>query len=222
MTSAKARVSIHELNDLLVEAYGSNDWQPRRDPTSELILTILSQHTSDGNAERAFERLSQRYANWEALRDAEVSEIAEIVKCAGLGRIKAPRIKEILRQITARRGTLDISFLAGLRPSEATEWLKTLPGVGPKTAACVLLFSLQRPALPVDTHVHRIARRLGLVDQKASAERTQEELEAMVPLDIVYDFHVNLITHGRRVCKARQPRCKECVLAQVCPSCGVR
>lgn len=220
MPNTNVQKSINQISELLREEYGHLKWRPHRDPMSELILTILSQHTSDTNSGRAFEKLVGRFGNWEDVRNASLAEIASAINCAGLGQIKSVRIKGILEEIAARRGSLDITFLGGLPFDEARAWLRSLPGVGPKTAACVLLFSMQQPAFPVDTHVHRLARRLGLVDGKASAERTQDALEAMVPAETVYDFHINLIAHGRRTCKAQRPRCGECVLASLCPSYG--
>ncbi|MDO8671014.1 MAG: endonuclease III [Dehalococcoidia bacterium] len=227
MPIAKLGASVYRLNDLLIDEYGHHEWRPHRDPLSELVLTILSQHTSDINSGRAFSNLVERFENWEDVRDADPLGIASAINCAGLGQIKSVRIKAILEEITSRLplsdgdGRMDISFLAQLPMVEAKAWLRSLPGVGPKTAACVLLFSLQQPALPVDTHVHRLARRLGLVDAKASPERTQDELEALVPPESVYEFHINLIAHGRRVCKSQRPRCGECILAGLCPSYGV-
>lgn len=210
--------AIDEINRLLVEEYGHHEWRPHRDPLSELVLTVLSQHTSDVNSRRAFDKLVERFATWEELRDADPLEVASVINCAGLAQVKSQRFKEILDEITLRLGSLDVSLLASMPIKQAKAWLRSLPGIGPKTAACVLLFSLQQPALPVDTHVQRLARRLGLVDAKADPERTQNELEAVVPPEAVYDFHINLIAHGRRVCKAQRPRCGKCMLASLCPS----
>ncbi len=210
--SEKARA----LNDLLEEEYGRPAPRPSLDPLSELVLTILSQHTSDANSGRAFDSLRARLPTWEAVRDAEVSEIADAIRSGGLATIKAPRIKRLLMRLSEERGVLDLGFLREMDLTPAREFLLGLGGVGPKTAACVLLFSCGKPAFPVDTHVHRVSRRLGLIDSRTSAEDAHAVLESIVPPDEVYAFHVNLITHGRRVCKAQRPLCDRCVLAPLC------
>ncbi|MBI4328378.1 MAG: endonuclease III [Chloroflexi bacterium] len=183
-----------------------------------MVFTVLSQHTSDANAFRTYDSLHRRFPTWEDVARADPGEVATAIKSGGLSQIKAPRIIRILQRIQKERGSLDLSFLDAMPLEEARAWLRALPGVGPKTAACVLLFSFGLPALPVDTHVHRVARRLGLVDGKASAERSQEELESLLAPEQVYQFHVDLITHGRQVCKAPRPRCEACVLNDICPS----
>ncbi|MDO8490602.1 MAG: endonuclease III [Dehalococcoidia bacterium] len=203
---------------LLSRAYGKPPSRPRRDPVSELLLTILSQNTSDVNSDRTFETLQRRFPSWEQLAQADVTDIADAIKSGGLSQIKAVRIKETLQRIIVERGNLDLNFLADLPLDEAKEWLLRLPGVGPKTAACVLLFSLGRPALPVDTHVQRVARRLGLIGERVSAEQAQHLLEAVVPRKQVYKFHINMIVHGRRTCHARNPSCPVCVFRDICPS----
>jgi len=209
-------LKISEIIGLLRKEYGSITWRSRTDPLSELILTILSQNTSDHNSRRAFDSLLKRFRNWEAVAEGDATDIAEAIKLGGLAQVKAPRIKLILQQIQAQRGSLDLTFLKKMPVSEAKEWLRGLPGVGPKTAACVLLFSLGKPVLPVDTHIHRVAKRLGLIDSSVSAERAHEILGEMVPAGDVYQFHIHMIGHGRRVCKAQRPRCRECVLLKVC------
>jgi endonuclease-3 len=185
---------------------------------SELVLTVLSQHTSDRNSGRAFDRLKAAFPTWEAMADANLEAIAQAIWVGGLARMKAPRIRAILRKVKEELGSFDLSFLELLPLAEAKAWLLSLPGVGPKTAACVLLFSLGRPALPVDTHVYRVAWRLGLIDVKASADQAHGLLEAVVPEESFYHFHISLVQHGRRVCKPQIPLCHECVLAQLCPS----
>ena len=152
------------------------------------------------------------------MAEVDVGDIAQAIKPGGLAQVKAPRIKRILEEISAERGSFDLDFLGGLPMDEARAWLRGLPGVGPKTAACVLLFSLGKPAFPVDTHVYRIAKRLGLIDSRASAEKAHEILGAIVPGGHIYQFHIHLIEHGRRVCKAQQPRCHGCVLLPGCPT----
>ncbi|MGQ9573143.1 MAG: endonuclease III domain-containing protein [Dehalococcoidia bacterium] len=215
-----------EIIDLLRQEYGELRWQPRSDPMSELIRTILSQNTSDTNSGRAFARLRTRFPTWEALLGADPAAIAEAIQVGGLARVKAPRIKAIVEEVWARQGSLrqaqgrpfDLSFLAEMPLEEAKAWLRSLPGVGPKTAACVLLFALGRPALPVDTHVYRVARRLGLVPARTGAAEAHALLEGMLAAEEIYAFHMSLIKHGRRICKAQRPLCHECVLAHGCPS----
>jgi endonuclease-3 len=211
-------VDITEITQLLAEEYGDITWSQHRDPLSELIMTVLSQNTSDHNSRRAFDRLIARFGSWKALAEADVDDVAQAIKLGGLAQVKAPRIKAILEQIAAERGSFDLDFLAELPLDKARAWLQALPGVGPKTASCVLLFSLDKPVLPVDTHIHRVARRLDLIGAKASAEKAHEILGAMVPAEDVYRFHIHMIEHGRRVCKAQNPRCHGCVLLQGCPT----
>jgi len=211
-------LSISGIISLLADEYGAIEWSQHRDPLSELIMTVLSQNTSDLNSRRAFDRLVARFPTWDAVAGADVEDIAQAIRPGGLAQVKAPRIKKILEQIRARRGSYDLSFLQDLPAAEAKAWLRELPGVGPKTAACVLLFSLGRPVLPVDTHIFRVAKRLGLIDSRASAERAHEVLGAMIPEEDVYRFHIHTIEHGRRVCKAQRPACHQCVLLQVCPA----
>ncbi len=211
-------LSIAEIIQLLAKEYGSITWRSRADPLSELIMTILSQNTSDHNSRRAFDSLLSRFGSWEAVAGGSVEDIAEAIKLGGLARVKAPRIKKILEQIQVQRGSLDLMFLKNMPVARARAWLQSLPGVGPKTAACVLLFSLGKPVLPVDTHIHRVAQRLGLIDSRVSAEKAHEILGDMVPARDVYRFHILMIEHGRRVCKAQRPRCRECVLLKGCPT----
>jgi endonuclease-3 len=211
-------LSIAEIIKLLTKEYGSITWRSRTGPLSELIMTILSQNTSDHNSRRAFDSLLSRFDSWEAVVEGSVGDIAEAIKLGGLARVKAPRIKNILEQIQSQRGSLDLMFLKKMPVIRAREWLQSLPGVGPKTAACVLLFSLGKPVLPVDTHIHRVAQRLGLIDSRISAEKAHEILGDMVPARDVYRFHILMIEHGRRVCKAQRPRCRECVLLKGCPT----
>jgi endonuclease-3 len=183
---------------------------------SELVLTILSQNTSDVNSGRAFQQLMATFGTWEAIASAPVDVVAGAIRSGGLAGIKAPRIQNSLRAIRAARGEYSLDFLAALPLEEARAWLTNLDGVGPKTAACVLLFSLGMPAMPVDTHVHRVSRRLGLVSRRASPPKAQEILEAMLPPEDIYPFHLQLIAHGRRVCKAQRPRCDDCPLVAWC------
>jgi len=196
---------------------------PRRwDPISELVYTVLSQNTSDQNSHRAFESLRAAYPTWEAVLEAHPEELAKAIWTGGLARIKAPRIQAILRAIAEKRGSLDLAFLGDMPVPDAKAWLRQLPGVGPKTAGCVLLFSLGKAAMVVDTHVYRVARRLGLLPTWCSPDQAHEALEALVPLEWYLPFHIYLITHGRRVCKAQRPRCAACVLEDGCPSSTLR
>ena len=192
---------------------------PRRsDPLEELILTVLSQHTSDVNAERAFEGLRAAFPTWDAVVRAPTRSVADAIRSGGLADTKAPRIQAILREVEARRGAFDLSSLAELSDDEAREELVSLPGVGPKTAAVVLSFSLGRDAMPVDTHVHRVTRRLGLVPPKTSAERADRLLHELVPEGLRTPLHVALIRLGREICKAPTPRCRICPLKDICPT----
>ncbi len=207
-----------EVLALLEPEYGPFVWRRRWDPVTELMFTILSQHTSDINAERAERMLEERFESWEVAAEADVREIEAAIQVSGLARQKAPRIQGTLRRILELRGELSLDFLRELPLDEAKAWMQALPGVGPKTAAVVLCFSLGMPAMAVDTHVHRVSRRLGLIGPKVTAERAHDLLEGQVAPEEVFAFHVALITHGRRVCKALRPRCGECVLSERCPS----
>lgn len=205
---------------LLEQEYGPRHWQPGEAPLAVLLQTILSQNTSDTNSKRAFDNLTATFVTWEEMARAPEEQIAAAIKSGGLSDIKARRIKLTLQQILRERGTLDMEFLADLPLEEAKVWLKRLPGVGPKTAGCVLIFSLGMPALPVDTHVYRVARRLGLIKPGVSIVKAHDILESLVPAQALYQFHLHLIEHGRKVCKARHPLCHRCVMAKGCPSKG--
>ncbi len=198
--------------------YGEPVWRPHGDAMAELLLTILSQNTSDTNSGRAFMRLRSRFQTWEELLTADPRQIESEIRVGGLARVKAPRIKAILEEVWSRRGSFDLSFLREMPMAEAKDWLRSLSGVGPKTAACVLMFALGRPALPVDTHVHRVAQRLGLVQAKMGAAQSHDLLEAMLTTEEVYPFHISLIKHGRRLCRAQRPLCEECPLLERCPA----
>jgi len=213
MDEDQKALTVHRL---LLDEYGHHERKPRGDAVGELVQTILSQNTSDVNSNRAFARLRERFPDWEDVLQADPEEIAEAIRPGGLADIKAPRIKNALRTIVEERHKLDLSFLQNMDTEGANAWLQSLEGVGPKTAAIILMFSLGRPVLPVDTHVLRVSRRVGLIDQRTSAEKAHELLGAMLPDDAVYDFHINMVTHGREVCHARQPEHDRCVLAPVC------
>ena len=212
------KASIEPVLHLLLGEYGSCQWQPRNSPLAVLVQTILSQNTSDVNSRRAFNSLLASFDSWESVAAADVNDISTAIKMGGLGDIKAKRIKAALGEIKRKQGKLELDFLNQLPLAKARDWLKQLPGVGSKTASCVLLFSLGRPALPVDTHVLRVAKRLGLIEPKTSAEQAHRLLESLVPADSVYQFHLLMIEHGRRVCQAQRPRCSQCVLRGICPS----
>lgn len=162
--------------------------------------------------------MTSRFPTWEAVTDADEEQVAQAIRAGGLENIKAPRIQAVLREILRLKGRLDLGFLTQMPLQEAKAWLQSMSGVGPKTAACVLLFSLHMPALPVDTHVLRVSSRLGLVERKATAEKAQRVLEPLVPPHEVYPFHIYLIMHGRRICRARKPLWQACVLKERCPS----
>ncbi len=215
---------IPEIIARLDEAYGLPEWRPHHDPTSELILTILSQNTSDANSGRAFVRLLEAFPTWDAVIEAPLSELIAAIQPGGLAPTKAPRIQAVLRDIKHRnRGSFDLSFLGDLPMEEARAWLRELHGVGPKTVACVLMFALGRPAMPVDTHVFRVAMRLGVIPERAgkaamTPEKAHALLEAAVAPKDFYAFHIGLIKHGRRTCSAQRPKCDACVLRDLCPS----
>ncbi len=195
------------------------DLSPPRasDPLDELILTVQSQHTSDLNAERAFGLLRARYPTWDDVVKAPVGELADAIRSGGLANTKAARIQAILREILVREGRYDLSALATKPDEEIVDYLLSLPGVGPKTVAVVMAFSFGRETIPVDTHVHRVATRLGLVP-KTSAERAQRLLEASVADPLKTPLHVGLIRLGREICKAGRPLCEDCPLYELCPT----
>ena len=209
-TASKSNVT--RLSHVLKKEYGTISWHPRRDAINELVYTILSQHTSDINSERAFDNLITHFESIDAIASADVSAIEECIKTAGLYKIKAVRIKKVLNIIDTRIGGFDLSFLAEMPLEIAKSWLKSLPGIGPKTAAIVLCFSFGMPAMPVDTHIYR------LIDLKASADKAHDLMEKLVEPGEIFSFHMYLIKHGRKVCKALKPRCSECVVSSMCPS----
>ncbi|HEV2757812.1 MAG TPA: endonuclease III [Actinomycetota bacterium] len=179
-------------------------------------MTVLSQHTSDVNTARAFRSLKERFVSWEEVASAPVHEVEDSIRSGGLAVQKAPRIQAILEEIEAREGTIDLARLSGLTDDEVEDYLCSLPGVGPKTAACVLVFSMGRDAFPIDTHVHRVTKRLGWIAANATADAAHKTLKRAVPAELRYELHVQLINHGRTICKARVPLCSECVLFDLC------
>lgn len=182
----------------------------------ELILTILSQNTASVNTRRAYANLRAEFPDWESVRTANVSEIADAIRVGGLAEIKATRIKSILQSIYEKQGKLDLDWFRSAESDDIRDYLLKFPGVGEKTAACVLLFSLGRPILPVDTHVYRVSRRVGLIQPKVGVEESHRVLQEMVPEDQIYEFHVNFIRHGRKVCKAPKPKCLACIIKGEC------
>jgi endonuclease-3 len=192
---------------------------PRRtDPLDELILTVLSQHTSDRNAERAFESLRASFPTWDAVVRSQPERVADAIRSGGLANTKAPRIQAILREVLEREGRYDLTALATMPDEQASGYLATLPGVGPKTAAVVLAFALGRDAFPVDTHVHRVSTRLGWIPPKTSAEKAHVLLAERIPVELRVPMHVGLIRLGREICKAGRPRCEECPVFELCPT----
>lgn len=213
---ADPRGRVRRIVQVLEGAYGKRPWRSSGPGLDGLVRTILSQNTNDGNSGAAFRSLREAFADWDAVRRAPAARIAQAIRIAGLSNIKGPRIKRILQEIHADRGEVSLEFLRDRPPAEARAYLRRFKGVGPKTAACVLMFNFAMPVLPVDTHVHRVSQRLGLIGPRVSAEQAHERLEAIVPAEKVYAFHVLLIQHGREVCHRRSPQCGRCVLRRLC------
>jgi len=213
MKTEKKAVAIHKR---LLDYYGYPEWRNPLPPLDELVSTILSQNTNDTNRDRAFRSLTERFPSWEEVRDADQEEVVDAIKVAGLANQKGPRIQNILHAITEERGELDLSFLKDLQVGDARNWLTKFKGVGPKTAAIVLLFSLDKPAFPVDTHIMRVTGRLGLRPEGMNAEKAHGYLEDQFPVDAYYPVHLNLIHLGREICQARTPECSQCPLRELC------
>jgi len=209
-------MTIEEVIALLREQHGSPRRLPRRDPLSELIAALLSQNTSDANSGRAFANLVSTFGTWDHVAESDVDRISKAISAGGLNKVKAPRIKAVLARIKGEKGALDLGFLNSMPLAEARSWLESLPGIGPKTAACVLLFSLGRPALPVDTHVYRVSQRLELIDAKVSPDDAHRILGEMVSPHDIYEFHMNMVRHGRKVCRSQNPLCSGCLLKKGC------
>ncbi len=205
-----------ETHKRLLEKFGEPVWRNPLPAIDELVSTFLSQNTNDINRDRAFDSLRAKFPTWEKVRDASEDEVVEAVRVAGLANQKGPNIQSALRQISDERGELDIDFLKKMPVEDARTWLIKFRGVGPKTAAIVLLFSLEMPAFPVDTHVYRVTGRVGLRPEKISVEKAHPFLEGLFPPETYYAAHLNIIRLGREVCKARKPNCKECPLSEIC------
>ncbi len=215
-TILKLKKRYAQIAQILVDTYGYPTWRSQLAPVDELVSTILSQSTTDTNRDMAFDSLKARFPSWEEVRDAPLSEVIAAIRSAGLSNQKGPRIQAALRTITLERGEITLDFLAEMPIHEAKSWLMQIDGIGPKTAAIILLFAFGKPAFPVDTHVHRVTQRLGLIGAKTSAERAHDELEAIIPPEDYYPAHLNLIRHGREICHARRPRCEICPLTALC------
>ncbi len=213
MTAKDFAIQIHQR---LLDFYGQPTWRNPMPPVDELVSTILSQNTNDANRDRAFESLRRHFPTWEQVRDADPGSVTAAIRPAGLANQKGPRIQQVLQGISAERGSLDLSFLKDLPLEEARAWLMKFKGVGPKTAAIVLLFSLGRPAFPVDTHIYRVTGRLGLRPEKMTVEQAHVHLEKLLPPETYYAAHLNIIRLGREICGARKPDCPRCPLRELC------
>jgi endonuclease III len=209
------RARVVRVRERLREVYGVPLMRPHRDPIAELVLTVLSQSTNDRNRDIAYLRLRERFATWETVRDAPVKEVEEAIRPGGISKVKSARIQAILRAIGE---PLALDWMRDAPVSESRDYLIALPGVGRKTAACVLLFAYGRHDVPVDTHVSRVGTRLGLLRPGAPFQELHDQMLALTPPGQELELHVNLLRHGRRTCHARMPACKECALARMCPS----
>jgi len=210
---SKQALKIHEA---LLEAFGEPAWRTPLPAIDELVSTILSQNTNDINRDRAFNALRAKFPVWETVRDASTEDVIAAIRPAGLANQKGPRIQQVLRSITEERGSLNLDFLANLPVEQARAWLMKFKGVGPKTAAIVLCFSLDKPAFPVDTHIYRVSGRLGLRPEKMTVEQAHPHLENLFPPQTYYAAHLNIIRLGREVCHARKPDCPKCPIIKLC------
>ena len=213
MKLAERAAAVH---DTLLDYYGYPEWRTPLPPLDELVSTILSQNTNDANRDRAFNALRRRYPTWEMVRDAPAGQVIEAIRPAGLANQKGSHIQDILREITQLRGNLDLAFLRQMEPEQVRAWLRQFKGVGPKTAAIVMQFSLDKPAFPVDTHIYRVSGRIGLRPQNMDVEKAHEHLAALLPPEAYYPAHLNLIRLGREICQARRPNCPICPLRTLC------
>ena len=214
MTDLRNRaIQIHET---LLKAFGEPIWRNPLPAIDELVSTILSQNTNDVNRDRAFDALRAKFPKWESVRDAKEKDVVEAIRPAGLANQKGPRIQQVLREITKERGSLDLQFLAELSVDDARNWLTKFNGVGPKTAAIVLCFSLNMPAFPVDTHVYRVTGRIGLRPERMTVEQAHPHLESVFPPETYYAAHLNIIRLGREICNARKPLCPQCPVNKLC------
>jgi endonuclease-3 len=208
---------VRRVDGSLRRCYGDRPWAPRFGGLLDgLVHTILSQNTSDANSHLAFRRLKERFPRWEDAAAAGPAEIEEAIRPGGISRVKAARIAELLERVRGDFGSYCLAPLAEMEPRDALAYLVDIPGVGRKTAAVLLLFQLGHPLFPVDTHVLRVGKRLGLIPVRAGADRAHEVMDSLVPDDIKYRLHLNMVEHGRKVCRARRPRCVECCLREMC------
>jgi len=212
----ETRKKAEKICKILIREYGDEVSERRLPPIDELVMTILSQHTNDINMFRAFESLKETYSTWEEVLDAPQGELAVCIRSSGMYNLKAKRIQATLREIKERVGKLDLSLLETMDIPQAKAWLNSLHGVGPKTAAIVLLFSFGLPVLPVDTHVWRVTKRLGIIEKDVSREKAHDLLEKILPRDCIPSLNKNLVRHGREICRAQNPRCAECFLKKLC------
>lgn len=213
---------IPEIDRLLLRCYGERIWTPQFEELLDgLVHTILSQNTSDVNSGRAFRQLKERFPDWEEAAEARTAEIEKAIRSGGISKVKAERIKTLLQTVRRDCGSYSLECLRDMEPDEARDYLLGIPGVGRKTVAVLLLFQMGYPSFPVDTHIFRVGKRLGLIPLKANAERAHDIMDEAVPDDIKFRLHINLIEHGRQVCKARKPKCPECCLKDKCPRVGV-
>jgi endonuclease-3 len=212
------RRRVRAVRDRLRTVYGIPCMAPHGDGLAELVLTVLSQSTNDRNRDVAYLRLRARLATWEAVRDAPLDEVEEAIRPGGISKVKSRRIQEILRAISASSDGLSLDWMADAPLAQARDYLTSLPGVGRKTAACVLLFAYGLRDVPVDTHVSRVGARLELLRTGAPFEELHDQMLALTPPGEELELHVNLLRHGRRTCHARSPACGECALARMCPS----
>ena len=210
------KIRAVKIHTTLLQAFGEPIWRDPLPAIDELVSTILSQNTNDVNRDRGFHALRAKLPTWEAVRDADVEDVIAAIRPAGLANQKGPRIQQVLRAITAERGSLNLDFLADLPIEEARSWLTKFNGVGPKTAAIVLCFSLNMPAFPVDTHIYRLSGRIGLRPEKMTVEQAHPHLESVFPPETYYAAHLNLIRLGREVCHARKPNCPKCPIIKLC------
>ncbi|HQV63790.1 MAG TPA: endonuclease III [Anaerolineales bacterium] len=210
------KIRALKIHNTLLQAFGEPTWRNPLPAIDELVSTILSQNTNDVNRDRGFNALRAKLPTWESVRDAKAEDVIAAIRPAGLANQKGPRIQQVLRAITEERGSLDLNFLAGLPVEEARAWLTKFNGVGPKTAAIVLCFSLNMPAFPVDTHIYRVSGRTGLRPEKMTVEQAHPYLESVFPPETYYAAHLNLIRLGREVCGARKPNCPKCPINKLC------
>ena len=210
------KIRAVKIYTTLLQAFGEPIWRDPLPAIDELVSTILSQNTNDVNRDRGFHALRAKLPTWEAVRDAHVEDVVAAIRPAGLANQKGPRIQQVLRAITAERGSLNLDFLADMPIEEARSWLTKFNGVGPKTAAIVLCFSLNMPAFPVDTHIYRLSGRIGLRPEKMTVEQAHPHLESVFPPETYYAAHLNIIRLGREVCNARKPLCPKCPVRELC------